>query len=98
MHSVHLYLLTSQHIRDGITEEEEEEEERKKRETSLIYKERNHHRVYKIFLWEVVLGPAFEANLTEGEAKEQPQVPCDHPQPAASSQTTRSEQEDEPWI
>ncbi|RRT67970.1 hypothetical protein B296_00013222 [Ensete ventricosum] len=72
---------------------------KKKRETSLIYKERHHHhhqhQVYEFFLWEVVLGPAFEANLAEGEAKEQPQVPCDQPQPEASSQTTRSEEEDE---
>lgn len=35
-------------------------------------------------LLEVVLGPALEADLAEGETDEQTQVPCHQPQPATT--------------
>ena len=35
----------------------------------------------KLF-WKVILSPALESNLPKSKAQEQPQVPCNQPQPA----------------
>jgi hypothetical protein len=41
-------------------------------------------------LLEVVLGPALEADLAEGERDEQAQVPCHQPQPATTISCVKS--------